>query len=266
MMNGKKIALVLGGGGARGLAQIGVLKVLESNGLKFDMIVGASMGAIIGSFYSLGFGTKKIEKIVLDFDSKMRIAKMLDLSILNGSIMKGNKAYAYLENMIGDAKIEDAKIPLTVVATNLYNGKETHFKKGKVIEIIRASSCVPGVFPPVKIGDDYFIDGGVTNPTPLDVAKEAGADIIIVVDLIHKRSKKRDHYSIFNILMLSYDIIRNQGIEARLKGAGDEVIILRPEIRSLADSFKFHNMGKFIKSGEKAAKEKIEEIMEMIER
>jgi len=264
MKNGKKIGLALGGGGARGLAHIGVLKVLAREGISVDAIAGSSMGSIVGACYALGIKTEEMEEIILKFSSKRKIASLLDFGLLNGSVMKGDKPYNFLESFIGDATFSKTKIPFCAIATNLSTGDETIINRGKIVNALRASSCVPGIFPPVKIGGNYFIDGGVVNPTPVDVVKKMGADVVIGVDLIFTEKTKLKNLNMFSVLMQSYEIIRNQAIKLKQKDMLSEAIIIKPQARSLTDSFKFHIIKKFIKSGEVAATKAMPEIKKKI--
>lgn len=264
MINNQKIGLALGGGGARGLAHIGVLKVLAKAGIDIDMIAGSSMGSIIGACYALGKEMEEVEKIILEFTSKRKIASLIDFGFSNGSVMKGKKSYDFLASYIGDATFAKSNIPFSVVATNLNSGEEKIFNRGKIMDAIKASSCVPGIFPPVKIGKDYFIDGGVVNPTPVDVVKEMGADVIIAVDLVMSKHVNFENPSMFTTLMQSYEIIRNQAIKLKQKSSLARAIIIKPEARSLTDSFKFHNIKKFIKSGEDATMKALPDIKEKI--
>lgn len=264
MNNNKKIGLALGGGGARGLAHIGVAKELLKEGIEIDMIAGCSMGAIIGACIALGMKMEEVEDIILKFSSKRKIVSLLDFGIMNGAVMKGEKSYGFLESHFGDATFSKTKIPFSAVATNLNTGEETVISRGRIMTALRASSGVPGIFPPVKIGKDYFIDGGVVNPTPVDVAKDMGADVIIGVDLVLSKHTRLENPNMFTTLMQSYEIIRNQAIKLKQKDSKSRAIIIKPPSRSLTDSFKFHNIKKFIDSGEIAAKEAMPEIKKKI--
>jgi len=260
-----KIGLVLGGGGARGLAHIGVLKVLEQEGIKIDMVAGTSMGALIAACYALGLDLKALEKEATSFTKGKAFAKLIDIGASKKSIIKGKKIYRYICDLIGKAKFSDTKIPLNIIATDLANGEEVILSQGSIIQAIQASISVPGIFPPVKIGDKYLIDGGVVNPTPIDTMEKMGADIIIGVDLVINRKVSLDDPDIFTTLMQSYEIIRTQAVKLRLEKTRKNVIIIKPKLRGTIDSFKFYNIDKFIKSGEQAAMEKLPEIKQRLQ-
>jgi NTE family protein len=255
-----KIGLALGGGGARGLAHLGVLKVLEKEKIKIDYICGVSMGALIGAYYALGLDLDVLEKEVVKITKRKAIKELLDLNGFKVSILKGKKTEKYIKKYIGDYSFSDFKIPLTMVATDLANGDEIILKKGKLVEAIMASLSVPGIFPPVKINERYLIDGGVVNCTPVDVVEKMGADFIIGVDLVMKRDIKLDKPGLVTTLLQSYEIIRTHGIKHKIESIKKKNVILKPKLKGTIDSFKFYDIGKFIKAGEDEAKRMLPEI------
>lgn len=264
MKKRKTIGLALGGGGARGLAHIGVLKVLKKEGIPIDMIAGVSMGAFVGAFYVCGFSPEEIEEEAISFNKKKAIVKMMDLGRFGTSILKGRKIRKYLENKFKDATFKESSIPFQVIATDLESGDEIIIKKGSLSEAVRASITVPGIFPPIKINGRYLIDGGVVNPTPTDTLKDMGADIIIGVDLVMQREVKLDDPGLITTLMQSYEIIRTQAVKYRIEKATKNTIMIKPKLRGAIDSFKFYDINKFIRSGEEAAKEMLPEILKKI--
>jgi len=268
MAKRKKIGLALGGGGARGLAHLGVLRVLKREGIEVDYVAGVSMGAIIGALYVLGNDLEETEETILKYNKKRKLIKMADIDFFSKkSILKGVKPYKFIENFINpEATFSDAKIPFAIVATDLNSGDEKTINRGNILEAVKASSCVPGIFPPVKIGEDYFIDGGVVNPTPVDVVKKMGADLVIGVDLVVKRHEDIDKPNFFSTLMRSYDIIRAQAVKFKMEQVGDKMILIKPNIGGIKDSFKFDNMDRFINAGEAATEEVIKEIKKRLGR
>ncbi len=259
MINKNKIGLALGGGGARGIAHIGVLKVLEREGIKIDYLCGTSMGALFGSCYALGMPVAEIEQHALKI-RKRDLMKMVDLRHPKRSIIKGNNVYQYITSLIGDAKFSQTKIPFAVVTTNLETGDEEIIEKGLIAEAVQASISVPGIFPPVKIGDSYLIDGGVVNPTPIDVSKSQGADLIIGVDLITKRRIKLDNPGTIAVLMQSYDIIRMMAVKYKMQKANECAVLIKPHVGGIIESFKFSEIPAIIKKGETATEEMMGEI------
>ncbi|RKW24214.1 hypothetical protein D8B46_01885 [Candidatus Gracilibacteria bacterium] len=155
--------LALGGGSARGFVHIGVIKYLEEKNIKITEISGTSMGAIVGAF--LAFGKNSSE--MLEIAKELKILKLVDLDFKFGFV-KGNKVVKKLRTYFGDTKIEDLKIKLKIVATDLGTGERKVFESGDLVDAIRASISLPGVFKPYKIGDNFFIDGGVVCNLPID--------------------------------------------------------------------------------------------------
>ncbi|MCD4693968.1 patatin-like phospholipase family protein [bacterium] len=255
-----KVGLALGGGGARGLAHVGVLKVLEREGIKIDYLAGVSMGAFIGACYAVGLSVKEMEEEAVTFNKRKAVKKMLDLANPKRSILKGKKAEKYINKFLEKKEFKDTKIPLCITATDLANGEEVFIKDGNLARAVRASVSVPGIFPPVKIGDKYLVDGGVVNCTPVSVLEKAGMDVIIAVDLIIKREVKFDKIpSMITSLVQSYEIIRSQTAKNNVS-SNKNVILIKPELRGTVDSFKFYDIDKFIRSGERATEEALPEI------
>lgn len=265
-MKDKKIGLALGGGGARGLAHIGVLKVLAEEGIRIDMVAGASMGAFVGACYALGLDMEELEKEAISFTKAKAVKTFVDLAAHGKSILKGVKAEKYIKNIVGDKIFfEDTKIPLEIVCTDLSSGEEVVLKKGDLAEAILASVSVPAIFPPVEIDGRYLIDGGVINPTPVDIVKNMGADIVIGVDLVMKREAKLDKPNMITSLLQSYEIIRTQWVKHNISKIDKETVIIEPDARGTIDSFKFYDINKFIVSGEEAARKALPEIRKMID-
>lgn len=260
-----KVGLALGGGGARGLAHIGVLKFLRAKGVKIDMVAGVSMGAFMAAYYSLGLDLDKLEKEAVSFTKTKAIRKLMDLAPSGRAILKGQKAQKFIAELLGGNRdFKEAKIPLTIVATNLSDGREVILKKGSINQAILASISVPGIFPPVEINNNYLIDGGVVNPTPVDAVKKMGADIVIGVDLIMKRDVRIKEPNLVVTLLSAYEIIRTQVIKYNLAKMGPGVALIKPKNMGAIDSFRFYDIAKFIKAGEEAAEEawpKIEKLV-----
>jgi len=259
-----KIGIALGGGGARGFAHIGALKVLVENGIKPDFIVGVSMGALMGACYAMGVPLADLEAEATGFNRRKAASKLLDLANPKVSLLKGAKIDKYIKKLIGEAVFSDTKIPVHVIATDLATGDEVVLSRGSLVEAIKASISVPGIFPPVKIGDRYLIDGGVTNPTPIDVVERLGADIVLGVDLIMKRNVNLDKPSMAATLMQSYEIIRTQAVRFNLNKVNGKAVLIKPKVNGTIDSFKFYDIDKFIRAGEEAAKEVLPEIKERL--
>lgn len=189
----KKFGIALGGGGARGFAHIGVLEVLEKNGIKPDMIAGTSMGAIMAGMYAVGYPLDKIKEIVLNFKN-LNISPTKYLNLLHESILKDDFVEEALNQLFRDKTFEDCKIPFTTVAVDLESGKEVVFNKGPLKPAIKASASIPIIFPPAFYQDHYLIDGGVLNNLPLTCLRDHGgentADVLMGVKLVNFTSQQ----------------------------------------------------------------------------
>ncbi|MGN1259225.1 MAG: patatin-like phospholipase family protein [Christensenellales bacterium] len=182
-----KIALVLGGGGFKGLAHIGVLKALEEIGFKPDIIAGCSMGAIIGACYAFGLGASQLETRA----KELGMTEILDLKIPNSyGFIKGDKAEKLIRKFMlvekENPKFIDCKIPFGCVATDISEGKLVNLTRGDLIPAVRASFSINGIFWPVQIGKRKLSDGGIFCRVPVNLARAMGADIVFAVDCIGK--------------------------------------------------------------------------------
>lgn len=246
-----KIALVLGGGSARGIANIGVLKILERERIPIDLIVGSSIGSLVGAAYSLGVPIYRIEKAALKFSWD----KLADFHISKLSILKGKK----LENIIADftdAKgFRDAQIPLAITTTDIETGEECVHTKGNLQKLIKASCSWPGIFPPVTIDGRKLTDGGIRNSIPVKMAKRLGATKIIAID-IGFCVKKGTLDNIFQAFIQSIQIL---GEELDSYQSRQADVIIKPKLHDI-DQFAFHRSKQIIADGEEAARKAIPEI------
>jgi len=176
-----KIGLVLGSGGARGYAHLGVLKVLYEADIHIDLVVGTSFGAIVGAGYAAGRNIYELEKIALE-TGWIKLLKMIDVDPPKG-IFAGNKLERFFSVFTQQKHFSELKIPLTVVATDIEIGEEVLINKGSVSKAILASSAFPGIFAPVEIDNRWLVDGVLVNPLPIQTAFDMGADIVIAVDV-----------------------------------------------------------------------------------
>jgi NTE family protein len=187
MSSKKSISLVLGSGGARGYAHIGVIEELVKI-YDIKSISGSSMGALIGGLYACG-KLEEYKKWVLSLDG-FDVIKLLDISFVKAGMIKGDKVMKIVEDMIGDILIEDLPLSYTAVATDIIKQKEVWIQKGKLIDAIRASVAIPTIIAPAKIGNRYLIDGGVVNPLPIAPTMSDNTDLTIAVTLDAKSSQK----------------------------------------------------------------------------
>lgn len=183
----KNVALVLGSGGARGLAHIGAIEALEERGYTITSIAGCSMGSIIAGMYAAG-QLKEAKDWFLSVDKQL-ILRMMDINLLSGnSLVKGERIIKELEKVVPDRPIESLNIPCTLVATDMIHSDEVVFRSGSLFEAVRASISIPLFFSPVQIGKRLLIDGGILNPLPLHVVERTPGDILVAADISGKDS------------------------------------------------------------------------------
>jgi NTE family protein len=176
-----KIGLALGGGAARGFAHVGVIQVLEEAGIKPDFVVGTSAGSLVAALYASGKNGKQLQTVA----ETMEEAALTDwtLPFLSRGMLRGEALARYVSAQVGGKPIESFPMPLGIVATDLHNGKGVLFVSGDTATAVRASSAVPAVFQPVKIGLREYVDGGLVSPVPVRYARQMGAEVVIAVDI-----------------------------------------------------------------------------------
>lgn len=177
----KNVALVLSSGGSRGCAHIGAINMLEKNGYKITSVAGTSMGALVGGIYATG-QLQQFEEWISSLDI-LEVLRLIDFSISKKGLVKGKKIIDKIRQIVPERNIEDLSIPFCAVATDIIGETEAVFTEGNLYKAIRASISIPTVFQPVKIGDRYFVDGGLTNPIPVNRVKRYKGDLLIVVNV-----------------------------------------------------------------------------------
>jgi NTE family protein len=174
-----KVALVLGSGGPRGFAHIGVLKVLEENGLKPDLVIGSSVGAMVGAMYAAGVKADELERMA----HQLNVMEFFDLRSLAGGLSSGKAIQAYVNEKVGNRSIEALPTRFAAAATRLSDHKLVLFNHGDTGLAVRASSASPGQFEPVQVGDQFYVDGDEASPVPIRAARALGARFVIAVDV-----------------------------------------------------------------------------------
>ncbi|MEI6859795.1 MAG: patatin-like phospholipase RssA [Shewanella sp.] len=180
-----RVGIALGSGAAKGWAHIGVFNGLAEMGIYPHKVSGCSIGALVGAAYA-NEQLDELERWVRSFSS-WDVLGMMDLSWRKGGLIGGDKVFDVIQNHIGDLLIEDLKKPMIAVATDLYSGQEIWFKEGDLHHAIRASCSMPGILPPVKVGERWLVDGAVVNPVPVSVSRSMDVDVVIAVDLSGQR-------------------------------------------------------------------------------
>lgn len=261
----KKIGLALGSGGPRGLAHIGVIKVLLENGVPIDYIAGSSVGALVGGLYAYFGDIGKLEKYFAKLTYRDMIEVFSDPRFAHG-IMKGEKALKFLKKTVGNKKIEKLKIPFAAIATDLENGEVLELNKGELALAIRASVSIPVFFRPVKIGRRYLVDGGNAVPVPVETVRKMGADIVIAVDLDNcyvspkNYMKNVEKSSMTQIAERSLDIMSYSLARENTKNAD---FVITPDVYDVGWR-RFVNGGDIIAEGEKATRKVIDGIKKKI--
>ncbi|RLA75261.1 MAG: patatin [Epsilonproteobacteria bacterium] len=187
-MHKQTISLVLGSGGARGYAHIGAIEELQKQGYEIGSICGSSMGALIGALYACG-KLEELKRWVLTLDM-FDVVKLVDFSLTGKGIIRGDKVFDIIKDMIGDIMIEDLPISFTAVATDIMKQKEVWMQKGKLLDAVRASVAIPSILTPKEIDGRYLIDGGVLNPLPIAPTISDSTDLTIAVSLNAMNTKK----------------------------------------------------------------------------
>jgi NTE family protein len=189
MKTKKKIGLALGSGVAKGIAHIGVLKVLSAHQIPIDYIAGSSIGALIGALYASGLSIEQMEEVACNIDWKLT-AKLFAPTLPYSGLVEGKRIRQFISSLIGDKNFEDTIVPFAAVTTDMLTGEEFTIKSGSLIEAVRASISIPGIFTPVQYQNRLLVDGGVVNPVPVDVTREMGADIVIAINVMSSLNAK----------------------------------------------------------------------------
>ncbi|MHC1732599.1 MAG: patatin-like phospholipase family protein [Bacteroidales bacterium] len=282
----KNVALVLSSGGARGFAHIGAIKVLESNGYNITSIAGTSMGALVGGIHASG-KLPEFEEWVSGLDA-MEVLQLTDITLSKKGFLKGTRIIEKIKEIVPDRNIEDLPIPYSAIATDLMRGRERIFNAGSLFDAIRASISIPTFFQPFSLGGDYYVDGGLVNPIPINRVKRHDDDLLAVVNVNadippvriepspeaeeswgksylrkirkinahagkHIPENKKDDIGLFNLNNRSISIMLNQIAALTLKD--HKVDIMIQISKESYGTYDFYKAGEIIREGERAALE-----------
>jgi NTE family protein len=239
-----RIGLALGGGAARGFAHIGVIKVLEAQGIVPDVIAGTSAGSVVGALYASGMNSFELQRVGLELDE----GTLADWSFPNRGILKGEALQDFINREVQQRPLERLTKSFAAVATDLKQGKMVAFRTGNTGMAVRASSAVPGVFQPVSIREREYVDGGLTSPVPVRAVRDMGADFIIAVDVGNKPQWGKTD-STLNLLLRTYTIMGNSIGRLEMEDAD---LVIRPATPDV-DSTDFDARHAAILAGEQAA-------------
>lgn len=277
-MTSKSISLVLSGGGARGLAHIGVLKVLEELKIQISSICGCSMGGLIASLCAMGLPVTEIEKIAIRYSSTREMMKLVDLTPHRKGIIISQRLRGFLSRFINEnLNIEDAIIPLYMNAVNLFTGEEVVLDHGNLLDAIIATTAVPGIFSPFESKNETLADGGVVNNLPISIMRGKTNKPIIAVDVHQtfnnysgdKYSTPTNSRSLFPDFVREYylaELIRIRRLtDLQLKQNPPDLLLI-PEIDPNINTFLgFQRVGELIHAGELSAREKMDIILNLPE-
>ncbi len=280
----KSVRLVLGSGGARGMAHIGVIEELEKEGFQIKEIVGCSMGAVVGGIHCAGYLAEYKHWLIKL--SKLDVFMLLDFTLSGQGFVKGERVFKAIEEFIGDHQIENFQIPFTAVASDLLNKKEVHYRNGSLFKALRSSIAIPTVFTPVINGKSQLVDGGVLNPLPIDLVKKEEGEIIVAVNinanipygknslLIEENTEKAaylkmldfiratlprfdnknestaENLGLFDILNKSYDLTQDRLTELMIQVHKPDLVVNIS--RDACGVFEFYRANEIIEEGRKA--------------
>ncbi len=223
-----KLGLALGGGAARGFAHIGVLQVLEEQGIKPDLIVGTSAGSVVATLYAAGKSPTELGTMAMTLDE----SSITDWIFPGRSLLKGEALAKFVRTSTAGKTIEGMRLPLGIVATDLANGQPILFRRGDPGVAVRASSAVPAVFEPVKIGGREYIDGGAVSPVPVRFAKQMGAELVIAVD-ISTIPEGQPTKGAVDILMQTFNIMGHAISQLEMEDAD---VVIRPKLEGVGST------------------------------
>jgi len=250
-----RIGLALGGGAARGFAHIGVIKALQSQGIAADVVAGTSAGSLVGALYAAGNDGFALQKLALQMDEATISDWSVPFFAKVSGVLKGEGVQNYVNRMLGNLTIEKFKIPFGAVATDLKTGQPILFQRGNAGVAVRASSAVPGVFQSVKIGDHYYVDGGLVAPVPVRFARQMGADFVIAVNISAQPEAQAASSSV-DVLLQTFAIMGQTINQYELQNAD---IVLQPGLGDMKGSdFASRNLA--ILAGEQATMAAMPEI------
>ena len=254
-----KIALVLGGGAARGFAHVGVIKALEAQGIFPDIVVGTSAGSLVGALYAAGNNGFALQKLAMEMDEAAISDWAVPLFSQSSGVLKGEAVQLYVNRAVNNQPIEKLKISFGAVATDLHTGQAILFRRGNTGSAVRASSAVPGVFQPVRIGSKQYVDGGLVSPVPVSFARKMGADFVIAVN-ISVQPEAQPASGTLEVLLQTFAIMGQSLNQYELRDAD---VVIRPELATMkGNDFQQRNVA--IMAGERATTAMMGEIKQRL--
>lgn len=254
-MSRPKIGIALGAGGARGLAHIGVLKVLVEEGIPIDYVAGCSIGSLIGVLFANGTDLGMIEELA----KEIKRNQLIDLTIPKKGLIAGDKVKELIRLLTHRKNMEDLEIPTAAVATDLVTGERVVFREGPIDLAVRASISIPGIFEPVELGEQILVDGGVVDRIPISVIREMGADITIGVNVVPHFEKARIE-NIFDVITQSIIIMEREIMSQHIPTAD---CLIHPDLCEVSPT-DFTKVAECVMQGEETTRREIKRLKELI--
>jgi NTE family protein len=251
----RKLGLVLGAGSARGLAHIGVIQVLLEEKIPINLLVGSSMGALIGALFAVGIDMYLLPQLL----SQLSFNKLLDMQVPRMGFVAGNRIQDFIRLLTHDKNFDQLQLPLAIVATDLESGERVLFQEGPVFKAVRASISIPGVFQPVFLDNRVLVDGAVSERLPVKVARELGMDLIVAVDVTFGNQEIKIK-NILDVFMQSISLLEKQIHETKIEGTD---ILIQPEVGNLAIN-RFDLIEEAVMAGRAATQPWIPRIKELL--
>ena len=252
-----RLGLALGGGAARGFAHIGVIQVLEENGIRPSVVAGTSAGSVVAALYASGMNGAQLQKVA----QTMEEASLADwtLPLFSRGVLKGAAIARFVNAQLGPRLIEDMKIPLGIVATDLGTGEGVLFRRGDLATAVRASSAVPAVFEPVKIAQREYVDGGLYSPVPVQFARQMGADVVLAIDISSEPDNQASG-DVLQILLQTFTIMGKRIKTLELQSAD---LVVRPSLSGM-NGADFDLRLKAIQAGRSAMQQALPKLRAML--
>lgn len=248
-----RIGLALGGGAARGFAHVGVIQVLEEAGIRPSLVAGTSAGSMVAALYASGKNGAQLQQLAQSMDE----ATFADwsLPIFSRGLLRGDALAKYVHAQVAGRRIEDLPLPLGITATDLHSGQGVLFQRGDTATAVRASSAVPAVFQPVRIGTRDYVDGGLVSPVPVRHARQMGAELVIAVD-ISSTPDSNPANDTLQILMQTFNIMGRSINSWELRDAD---VVVRPALQGVA-SADFNARNRSIQAGRLAMQQQLPQL------
>ncbi|HAZ23195.1 MAG TPA: esterase [Firmicutes bacterium] len=249
------LGLALGGGAARGMAHLGVLRVLEREGINVDYLAGTSMGAVVAAVYAVGTDPNYIARLA----EKLRWETLVDIRFNKMGLISGDKIERVIQVLTKNRNFEELQMPLAIIAADLGSGEPVIFRSGPIYSAVRASIAIPGVFEPIKCGDRMLVDGGIINNVPVKPVRDLGADVVIAVDVSHDQGSSEPR-NFVEVLFKAFEVMGAYINKAQLESAD---LVIAPNTDKIGPA-GFYRAAECIAAGEQAAEEALPRIRELL--